>query len=355
MTAPLPESPILLIPAYGPSRRLPEQVAELLRAGVFRAAVLVDDGSPPECAAIFDQLRTLPNVVVLEHLVNLGKGVALKTGLNYLACHYRSSIGAVTADADGQHAAADILAVADAFSAQPKSLILGARRFEGPVPLRSKLGNTITRSVMRAVTGQKLIDTQSGLRGIPRDLIPSLLRARPTGYDFELDMLVQCKYTGRTIVEVPIATVYIDDNRSSHFNPLWDSMRIYFIFLRFAATSLMTAAIDNLVFVLLLTWLSSNLLVCMAGARLAACSFNYIAAKRGVFRSKVETSVALPKFWLSAIVAGTLSYGMIRGLTAYGHIPVVPAKLGTESLMFFFSFIIQRDFVFSPGNRLQEE
>jgi len=93
----------------------------------------------------------------------------------------------------------------------------------------------------------------------------------------------------------------------------------------------------------------------MAGARLAACSFNYIAAKRGVFRSKVETSVALPKFWLSAIVAGTLSYGMIRGLTAYGHIPVVPAKLGTESLMFFFSFIIQRDFVFSPGNRLQEE
>lgn len=355
MTVPLPEAPVLLIPAHGPSRGLPDHVGELLSSGAFRAAVVVDDGSAPEYGAIFDQLRALRNVAVVEHLVNLGKGAALKTGLNYLACQFRSSIGAITADADGQHAAADILAAAAVFSTKPKCLVLGARRFEGPAPLSSRIGNAVTRSVMHAVTGQKLMDTETGLRGIPRDLIPSLLRAKPTGYDFELEMLVECKYSGRPIVEVPSATVYIERNRSSHFNPLWDSMRIYFIFLRFAATSLMTAAIDNLVFVILLTLLSSNLLACMAGARLVACSFNYIAGKRGVFHSKVETAVALPKFWLSAIVAGTLSYGLIHGLTAYGHVPVVPAKLGTESLMFFFSFVIQRDFVFSPGNRSEEE
>jgi putative flippase GtrA len=278
--------------------------------------------------------------------VNLGKGAALKTGLNYVACNYPASAGAVTADADGQHSLADILATAQGLSATPRSVVLGARQFDGDVPGRSKFGNTITRYIMRAVTGQKLTDTQTGLRGIPMDFIPDLLRSKATGYDFELDMLVQCKYTNRHIREVPIATIYIDQNRSSHFNPLLDSMRIYFVFIRFAAVSLTTAGIDNLVFILALRF-SSTIWICMVTARLVAAAFNYYANKRGVFHSKATNTTALPKYWLSMLVAGALSYGLIQLIVSYTRLGVVSAKMSAETIMFFFSFVIQRDFVFS--------
>ncbi len=338
--------PAAVIPAYKPSAILPQLVRELLSSNSISAVVVVNDGSGPEYSPIFAEVRELSNVSVLDHAVNLGKGAALKTGLNHVACVFPTSAGVVTADADGQHTAEDILAAADALSSNPHALVLGARQFGGDVPLRSRFGNTVTRYIMHAVTGQKLTDTQTGLRGIPMDFIPELLRSRPTGYDFELDMLVRCKYADRHISELPIATIYIDQNRSSHFNPLLDSMRIYFIFLRFAAASLITAGIDNVAFIFALRF-TSTIWVCMVTARLIAAAFNYVANKRGVFHSQATNASVLPKYWLSLLLGGTLSYGLIHLIVTYTKTGVVPAKILAETIIFFFNFVIQRDFVFS--------
>lgn len=350
IAAPVPGAertpPVVVIPAYKPSAGLPELVQELLASNSIATVVVVNDGSGPSSASIFTELRTMPSVSVLDHAVNLGKGAALKTGLNYVACAFPDSVGAVTADADGQHAATDILATAAGLAGKPRVLVLGARRFEGAVPLRSKFGNSLTRYIMRAVTGQNITDTQTGLRGIPMDFIPELLYSKANGYDFELDMLVKCKYGGRAIGEVPVGTIYIDGNRSSHFNPLLDSMRIYFVFIRFAAVSLLTATIDNLAFMLALRMIPA-IWGCMVAARLVAAIFNYTANKRGVFHSRAANAVALPKYWLSMLVAGVLSYCLIQAILAFTNMGVVAAKMSAETVMFFFSFVIQRDFVFS--------
>jgi putative flippase GtrA len=338
--------PVVVIPAYKPGPDLPHLVQELLVSNNIAAVVVVNDGSGPIYAPLFAELRTMPSVAVLDHAVNLGKGAALKTGLNHVACSFPDSVGVVTADADGQHAAADILKAAAGLSATPGALVLGARRFEGDVPLRSKFGNILTRYIMRAVTGQNITDTQTGLRGIPMDFIPELLYSKATGYDFELDMLVKCKYAGRQIDEVPIGTIYLENNRSSHFNPLLDSMRIYFVFIRFAAVSLLTATIDNLAFVIALRIIPA-IWACMLTARLIAAIFNYTANKRNVFHSRAANAVALPKYWLSMLIAGVLSYCLIQGILAFTNMGVVSAKMSAETVMFFFSFVIQRDFVFS--------
>ena len=340
--------PVVVIPAYRPSRDLPKLVRDIAASDFIGAVVVVNDGSGPEYSDIFESLRAVPGVQVLDHFVNLGKGAALKAGLNFIACNSPQSVGVVTADADGQHTLQDILTTAEGLCANPHSLVLGARHFEGNVPQRSKFGNAATRWIMRAVTGQKLTDTQTGLRGIPMDFVPDLLRSKATGYDFELDMLVQCKYTSRPITEVPVSTIYIDQNRSSHFNPLLDSMRIYFVFIRFSAVSLVTAAIDNLVFVLALN-LSSEILLCQAASRLAAGTFQYYANKTGVFHSKAHNTVALPKYLLSGVVTGSLSYALIHLILRYSSLSVVSAKILAESALFFFSFVIQRDFVFSQS------
>lgn len=342
-------SPLVLIPAYKPGPALMGLLEDLPAAAIV---IVVDDGSGPAYQDIFDALGRHKNVHLLAHIVNLGKGAALKTGLNYAACTFPSGKGVVTADADGQHTAADILKVAAVLFESPTRVVLGARSFGGAIggtPLRSRAGNEITRLVMRAVTGQKISDTQTGLRGIPMAFIGDLLRLPATGYDFELDMLVTCRAKRRKIIEVPIATIYLDGNRSSHFNPLRDSMRIYFVFLRFVAISLITTAIDNAIFIASLQLLPS-LWMCQLSARVIAGTFNYFAGRRSVFRSDAQVWTTIPKYWISVLISGSISFVLIQSVVSRTTIPVIPAKLTVETLMFFFSFAIQRDFVFSKSS-----
>lgn len=339
--------PVVLIPAYKPEAVLTALVEALHQAVGIQAVVVVDDGGGTPYGPIFDLLRMMAGVHVLRHFVNLGKGAALKTGLNYAACTFPDSVGVVTADADGQHAVEDILRVAAAMSQTPGDLILGARAFDTNVPLRSRFGNSLTQRVMQAVTGQKITDTQTGLRGIPMRFIGTLLRLRPTGYDFELEMLVTCRSAGQPVREIPIRTIYIENNRSSHFNPLRDSMRIYFVFVRFLGVSLSSSAIDNVVFIGVHT-LTPNVVACLIAARAVAGTWGYFMNKRAVFHSHVSNRNAAPKYWLTVVVYAAVSYMIIRSITSVTPIPVVPAKLMTESVLFFASFVLQRDYIFAP-------
>lgn len=339
---------IILIPAYKPSPELPRLTEDLLARGASRI-VIVDDGSGPEYRAMFDALARTPSITVLRHAVNLGKGAALKTGINHIACEWPETTAIVTADADGQHSPADIMRVAAASGDNPTHLVLGARTFSGQVvPWRSRAGNEITRAVFGILIGRNLRDTQTGLRAIPAVLFPHLLRCRSQGYDFELDMLIATKQHRVTIAEIPIETIYIDGNRSSHFNPLLDSMRIYFVLLRFASVSMATALLDNSVFGVAY-WMTSSLAISQVLGRIVAVAFNYVAVKRAVFFSKQSHTEAFVKYLSLVVVSGVMSYSLIRLVTAVLPIQVIPAKILVESLLFFFNFAIERDWVFK-GN-----
>ncbi len=105
------------------------------------------------------------------------------------------------------------------------------------------------------------------------------------GYEFELEMLLVCKYEGIRIRETPIQTIYLDGNRSSHFNPLLDSARIYFVLLRFTGVSLISAVLDNLVFFAAFScW--PSLLGAQITGRVLCTLFNYWGNKNTVFRSR---------------------------------------------------------------------
>jgi glycosyltransferase involved in cell wall biosynthesis len=335
--------PIVIVPAYNP----PPVLLELVRAVIVKyAVVVVDDGSGPQFQGLFEEVAGLERVTLLRHSVNLGKGAALKTGFNHAFLHCPHCPGVVTADADGQHLVEDIFAVAAALAGSPGSLILGVRTWTGSVPLRSKFGNLTTRLIMQYVTGQSLEDTQTGLRGIPLRLIPQLLRLPTHGYDFELDMLVLCKYEQVAIRQIPIQTVYLDGNRSSHFSPLRDSMRIYFVFLRFSFVSILTAVLDNLLFIALYTAIP-KLAIAQAFGRFGAAFFNYSMNRIGTFRSRAPVSRTLPRYAFTVFAFGVISYAAIHTLSEYGGVNVIAAKIGVEAFLFFVSFVVQRDLVFN--------
>jgi len=249
------------------------------------AIVVVDDGSGPEYRDVFATVAAMPGVQVVRHATNLGKGAALKTGIDHALRVFPGLIGIVTADADGQHRPEDIEAVARTLLSQPAALVLGCRAFGGGVPLRSRLGNIATRVIVYALLGRKLIDTQTGLRGIPSSLLTRLLEVESNGYEFELEMLIAARRLSVPIVELPIRTIYEAGNQSSHFNPVIDSMKIYFVLLRFSSVSLMTAALDNLVYIV--AWRhTANILGAQVAGRVLAVAFNYWMVRRSVFHER---------------------------------------------------------------------
>ncbi|HBY61172.1 MAG TPA: hypothetical protein DEH78_15225, partial [Solibacterales bacterium] len=74
------------------------------------------------------------------------------------------------------------------------------------------------------------------------------------------------------------ATIYEDGNPSSHFNPLLDSLKIYFVLLRFGFVALLTALVDNAVFYF--AWRATgDVLQSQVTGRAAAVAFNYLAAR----------------------------------------------------------------------------
>lgn len=335
----------VVIPAYQPGVALVHIVNALI-ASPLPAIVVVDDGSGPEYARIFHRISRHAKVTLIRHAVNLGKGAALKTGIGSVLSDFGEAAGVVTADADGQHDPQDILNVCARFEESPDALVMGARSFRGPIPFRSKLGNLITRAVMRLAMGQNLTDTQTGLRAIPRALLGRLLKIPATGYEFELEMLIVARHMGLRVVEQPIRTIYEPGNPKSHFQPLRDSMRIYFVLLRFSFIAVLTAALDNLLFWGMLAWTGSLVRAQMV-ARLAAGFFNYTAVRRIAFLSEERHAVVLPRYLLLLAANTMVSYAGIRFLSDQFQVGVFSAKILTESLLFIVNFAIQRDFVFS--------
>jgi len=226
----------ILIPAYKPDHRLVHLVERLSSASPA-LIVIVNDGSPAEHAPVFAALEAIPRVSVLSHAVNQGKGAALRTGFRNIDNLPGEITCVVTADADGQHSVKDILAVAEAAAQQPEAMIIGSRRFDKDVPPRSMFGNTVTRWVMRLFFGVRLWDTQTGLRAIPRRLLPELNEIPYDHYELEIVMLLIAQRRSVPLIEIPIETIYIEGNRGSHFKPLRDSARVYWVLFRYAFSS----------------------------------------------------------------------------------------------------------------------
>lgn len=335
----------VIIPAYRPGDSLRVVVRDLRELG-FRSIIVVNDGSGPAYDPVFRAVSEIPGVRVIEHPQNLGKGAALKTGIASALSHSPTLLGVVTADADGQHRPQDIRNVASALRRDPHALVLGTREFEQAVPLRSRIGNTVTRHLVRLVVGQKLRDTQTGLRALPAQFAESLLALNSSGYDFELDMLIAAKNRSVPVVEEPIETIYEPNNRSSHFNPLFDSMRIYFVLARFCSVSLLTALLDNIVFYVMYRR-GAGLLQAQAAGRVCGLAFNYAMVRSKVFHIGDPVRNSLPRYLALAAVSGVTSYAAIRIITAAAHLPVFLTKLAVETAWFFVNFIVERDWVFS--------
>ena len=230
---------VLIIPSLNPDESLITYVRELIADG-FTKIILVNDGSGPQSRLAFDTIGSWPECDLLVHTVNMGKGRSLKDAFNYYCQKYADHYaGVITVDADGQHTREDVIRLDESLRGYKQTLILGVRDFDDPsVPFKSSFGNKMTRQMMRLFIGgarlesparhtKTISDTQTGLRAIPNGLLADYLTLPGERFEYETNMLIEALHEKTPLKEIPIQTVYVDDNRETHFRPIADSAAIY--------------------------------------------------------------------------------------------------------------------------------
>ena len=267
---------------------------------------------------------------------------------------YPDFVGVITADSDGQHIPEDIRKCMDALILDNKALVLGVRNFdEAGIPGRSVFGNKVTRVVMKLLTGISITDTQTGLRGIPAEFMKFLLSEKGERFEFETNMLLDAKEQGVTIKEVPINTIYLEENRSSHFNPIKDSIRIYAIFVKFLFSSLSSSVVDIVLFGIFCSIFKETkiaigyIMLSTILARVISAIYNFTINYRVVFKGKGSGAKAAVKYIALALCIMFLSGTLVSFF--HGLIPSAPefvVKIPVDILLFLMSFFVQREIVY---------
>ncbi len=357
---------VVLIPSLHPDEKLLTYVRELSERG-FRVLV-VDDGSGEDSLYqdIFKQAANVKGCTVTGYKENRGKGHALKYGMQYILDNYKGVPGVVTADSDGQHTAADVKKVAEKMLENDRALVLGSRSFKkSGVPFRSRFGNSVTSFFFALLYGSRLPDTQTGLRGIRYELIPKMLKVSGERFEYEMNVLTFCALNKIPFETVEIETIYIEENRSSHFNPLKDSARIYKslfgTFFKYVFSSLASFLIDIGVFTLLDSFVLKALFkdnlggqdaylhtyAAAAIARIISAIFNYMVNKKMVFKQGRKQGSGLCYAALAA--ASLLASGGVNNLLYRLSAQAVNKSLikaVVDTVLYFINYRVQKAWVF---------
>ena len=327
---------IVLIPSYEPDEKLTKLIKNLNKNKI--TSIVVDDGSGKDYKEIFDNLDTK----VISYEKNQGKGHALKEGYKYIKDNYKEYV-VVTMDSDGQHRIEDALNLYNYILKNDDTLVLGKRPRGEKTPLRSKIGNGITRFVFHIVSGQDVYDTQTGLRAFSNKLIDYMLEVKGERFEYEMNVLLYAKNNKIPIKELEIETIYIDNNSKSHFNAIKDSFKVYKEIIKFSLSGIISFLIDLILFIVFKVVLN-NITIANVIARAISSTINYIINKNIVFKSNKNIAKSLLEYYgfvLLILLINTILLNLLSTI-----INPILAKLIVEIIMFIISWLFQKIFIF---------
>lgn len=364
------KSTAVLIPAYEPTEKLVLLVGDLAAAGCENI-IVIDDGSK-NADDVLGSLRESGSCTLLSDEKNHGKGYAIRRGLNFYLDDLSGLSGVVIADANYRYDLDAIGAIADAVAEKPDELIIGSRDLSvDKAPLRSRLGNRLTRWLFHICHGVELNDTQSGLRGIPDALVPEMASVERDRYEYETKMLIRCADEHIKVTEIPVDVNY-DGYGKSNYRVVRDTVRVCrsilkrFIIYTFASASstLLDMLVFNIVLILLpdsfaeinvLSVVMLNVLIATVTGRVIGTIYNFFINQKLVFKQTDgggHTRKSLTRFFIlnfcQMIVSATFVSTALRvfGLEQEGSLVATCFKCVIEVTLFFLCYRIQREWVF---------
>jgi len=360
----------VVLPSLDPDEKLNAVIDGLLEYG-FSNIILVNDGSKQENLHYFtDAAAAHPEIHLLHHEVNRGKGAALKTAFRWFLDNCPEGAGVVTVDGDNQHHPEDTRACCEKML-ETGHCILGCRDFTlDHVPNRSRFGNHTTSLVFKTFVGMTISDTQTGLRALPREAVEELVDVAGDRFEYETNMLLAFKEKAIPFEENKIRTVYIEENKSSHFRTFVDSWRIYKLilahFFRYTVNSIVCAAVDTGLFTLFTALLKKALegfiLTAAAGtgARVISSLLNFFLNKKLVFKTNTDTGKTLLRYYCLAVPQMLLQILLTDGAYVLFHIKPTGVLhtliyVVVMILLYIIGYMIQQRWVFAPQKQNEPE
>jgi putative flippase GtrA len=278
------------------------------------------------------------------------KAAAAACGLQAIYAQEHNCQSIVLVDTQHGYLAENILAFAQAAQARPGCLVIAERNSNADSSFVARLAESISHRLVQFFLGVPINDLRSGLLAIPFLAVPALALAgqpaRRQGAaraEFELEMILASKRGG-----FPIHGQMVQSSATAPAPAgriILNSMSLYFVLARYISTSLLTAVIDNLVFILCYP-LVHNLLASIYLARLVAIVINYFLLRKVVFYSSDKTTRTFPKYVALVLFSGLVASLLIDFFNAEFHTGVVLGKIIAELLLYLVNFAVLNKLVF---------
>ncbi|GIW68022.1 MAG: hypothetical protein KatS3mg096_890 [Candidatus Parcubacteria bacterium] len=193
----------ILIPAYNESKVISKVISDIKKQG-FENIIVIDDGSSDNTYEVAQK----SGAKVLRHIINRGKGAAVKTGIEYAKLKNASYV--ITIDGDGQHNPKDIRKIYEKLK-EGYEVVLGSRFLnrKNKMPRFNRIANFLANVLTFSIYELYVSDSQSGFRGYNQKAI-NLIDIQSEDYDFESRVIYEIARHKLKYCEVPIDVFYTE-------------------------------------------------------------------------------------------------------------------------------------------------
>jgi len=213
----------VVIPAYNAAKTLGPLIRHIRQLKLD--AVVVNDGSTDDTA----QVATASGALVISHLANHGKGVAIRSGFAFAVETGYDAV--VTMDGDGQHDPAELPRLLEEAARDGAAIVVGHRVQERwRMPRIRRWTNQVMSGIVSWMTRQDIPDSQCGFRVIRRQALEQM-RLSSRHFDIETELLLAASRAGWRVSSIPIRTIY--EYHPSHIRPIVDGLRFVRLVLRY--------------------------------------------------------------------------------------------------------------------------
>lgn len=202
----------IIIPCYNEEKHIGELIKKLKK--YKHKIIVIDDGSSDNTYEIAQKNK----VDVLKHIVNFGKGAAVKTACDYAIQKKFDNI--ILMDGDGQNRSEDIPRILDTL--KTSELVITYRVYDKNMPFVMYFGNRFINWLSALINGKKIKDTQSGFRAFKANIYGKI-RWDSADYGLESEMIARAVKHKVAIKQIPIATIYHDSFKGT---TIFDGIKI---------------------------------------------------------------------------------------------------------------------------------
>ena len=357
------EEIVVVIPTLEPTTLLIDYANHLI-SKEFLHIVVINDGSSDKYNSIFEKLNRIDECTVITHDENRGKGAALKTGYQFIKDHFPKCQGVITVDSDGQHTIEDVCKIAKKLATEKGCLLLGCRNFSLPsIPIKSRIGNRLSSVLFLILYGKWIGDTQTGLRRFDINLLDEMIQVEGERFEYEMQVIISCIIKKIPIKQIEIQTIYENNNKSTHFQAIHDSVKIAKVifsnFSKFFSSSIISSLVDITIAWFLLDLFRNNfanndllriaLATCLA--RVVSMLVNYSINKKVVFKDKNTQNKSFVKYILLCIPIMLLSTILVYITHHFFQLNDKIMKILVDSLLFLLSYKLQQNWVFNKSQK----